>query len=476
MLPVILTATFMALFDFFVINVAAPSLEQRLHASPSALQLVLGGYAFSYASCLVTGGRLGDLFGYKRMFLSGMTAFTVASALCGLAMTPGELIAARLLQGITTAMMVPQVLALITVVFPASERSRALSWFGVVLGVGAVAGQLLGGVLLNANLFGLGWRIIFLVNVPVGMIAVVLAARQVPAAHSHRRPRLDPVGAAGFSAAIGLILVPLVLGRSDGWPPWTWVCLACGAGLVALAVGWERRLAGRGGDPVVDLSLFRNRFFCIGLGINIAFLSFFASFMLGVTILLQDGLALTPLKAGLTFGPLGMAFGLFSVLARRVAEWVGPRVITYGLAIASAGLGILLLDLYWSGAATSAARIIGPLTVIGAGSGLAFPALVGAVLARTGPALAGSAAGILTTVQQFAIAAGVAVLGGVFFAVLGSAPVRARFVFALGVLTAVDCALTVGAVVLSVILSGRPDEPAPLVPTPVTLDTRASAS
>src|SRR4051812_27617987 len=158
MLPVILSATFMALFDFFVVNVAAPSLRSDLHAGEAALELVVGGYAFSYASGLVTGGRLGDLFGYRRMFLIGVAGFTIASGLCGLAQSPGQLIAARLLQGFTAAAMVPQVLALITSVFPAAERPRAVAWFGVAIGAGSVAGQVLGGLLLDADLFGLGWR------------------------------------------------------------------------------------------------------------------------------------------------------------------------------------------------------------------------------------------------------------------------------------------------------------------------------
>ncbi|HVX42420.1 MAG TPA: MFS transporter, partial [Mycobacteriales bacterium] len=213
-LAVVLSATFMALFDFFVVNVAAPSMQRDLHASSAAIELVVGGYAFAYASGMVTGGRLGDLYGHRRLFTIGMIAFAAASALCGLAQTPEQLVGARLLQGAAGAAMVPQVLALISTMFAAEERSKALAWFGVTGGVGSVAGQVLGGMLLDANLFGLSWRPIFLVNVPVGVIAVVLALRLLPAETPARTSGLDPVGAIGISAGLGLLLVPLALGQS----------------------------------------------------------------------------------------------------------------------------------------------------------------------------------------------------------------------------------------------------------------------
>src|SRR5882757_526245 len=215
MLPVVLTAMFMAGFDIWAVNVAAPSLQRDLHVSDAALQLIVGGYAFMYASGMVTGGRLGDLLGYRRLFMIGVAAFAVASLLCGLAQSPAELVVARLLQGLTGAAMVPQVLALITATFPPQERSRALAWFGVTMGLAFVSGQILGGLLLQANVLGLGWRAIFLVNVPVGAATLIAAAIVVPHARSHRRPRLDPLGAAGVSGSVALALVPLTLGHDE---------------------------------------------------------------------------------------------------------------------------------------------------------------------------------------------------------------------------------------------------------------------
>src|SRR6266567_2963030 len=253
MLPVVLLAMFMAGFDIWVVNVAAPSLQRDLHVSDAALQLIVGGYAFMYASGMVTGGRLGDLVGYRRLFMIGVVSFAAASLLCGLAQSSTELVAARLIQGLTGAVMVPQVLALITATFPVAERSRALAWFGVTMGVGFVSGQILGGGLIQANIFGLGWRAIFLVNVPVGVLAVIVASIVVPHAQGRHRPRLDPLGAVGVSAAIALALVPLTLGRDEGWPPWTWASLAAALPVLALTVAWERHLTRRGGEPLLDL-------------------------------------------------------------------------------------------------------------------------------------------------------------------------------------------------------------------------------
>jgi EmrB/QacA subfamily drug resistance transporter len=455
MLPVILSATFMALFDFFVVNVAAPSLQSDLHAGEAALELIVGGYAFSYASGLVSGGRLGDLFGYRRMFLIGMTGFTIASALCGLAQSPGQLIAARLLQGFTAAAMVPQVLALITSVFPAAERPRAVAWFGVAIGAGSVAGQVLGGLLLDADLFGLGWRAIFLVNVPVGAVALAAAVRLLPRHRGINRPRLDPLGAAGLAAAVALALVPLALGRTSGWPLWTWLSMASSVPVLALALWWERWLTRRGGEPLLDLTLFRSRFFVAGLVINMAFMGFFASFMLGFTLFLQAGLHLKPLESGLTFGPLGIVFAVTSVAAQRLTARYGAKVITAGCVVALAGLTTLLAQLEISGTSAGAWELLPGMMVVGLGNGLSFPALIGAVLAGVQPRQAGGAAGILTTAQQFSSALGVAVLGVIFFSALGDRPARTDFVAALELVLLLGLGLILAATGLTVLLRAR---------------------
>jgi EmrB/QacA subfamily drug resistance transporter len=452
MLPVILSATFMALFDFFVVNVAAPSLEHDLNAGQAALELIVGGYAFTYASGMVSGGRLGDLFGYRRLFLAGMASFTLASLLCGLAQSPAELIAARLLQGLTGALMVPQVLALITATFPAEERPRAMSWFGVTAGVGSIAGQVLGGLLLDVDVFGLGWRVIFLINVPVGVVALVFALRLLPHHRAQRRPRLDPLGAIGISGSLALILVPLILGREEGWPVWTWVSMALALPVLIATLRGELRLARRGGEPLLDLTLFRNRSFAAGLPVNVAFMAFFASFMFVLTLLLQGGLGLSPLEAGLTFMPLGVLFSVTSILGRSLVARFGLRVMTVGASISSVGLMVLIAELQELGGDITPAWLLIPTSLVGLGNGLVLPTLIGAVLAGIQPAHGGAAAGVLTTVQQFASAAGVAVLGAVFFGGLGSHPARGDFAAATESVAFLALALVLTAAVLTVLL------------------------
>ena len=454
MLPVVLLAMFMAGFDIWVVNVAAPSLQRDLHVSDAALQLIVGGYAFMYASGMVTGGRLGDLVGYRRMFMTGVAGFAVASLLCGLAQSPAELVGARLLQGLAGAAMVPQVLALITATFPAPERSRALAWFGVTMGLAFVSGQILGGLLLQADVLGLGWRAIFLVNVPVGAAALIAAAFVVPQARGHRRPRLDPAGAAGVSASVALALVPLTLGHDEGWPAWTWVCLAACVPVFALTLAWERRLTRRGGEPLLDLPLFGDRAFAAGTAVNFALVFFFGSFMFVLTLLLQAGLDQSPLRAGLQAGPLALAFTTMSILGPRLAARLGPRPITLGAGLDVLGtIALVLTGVRYGGHLTG--WDLAPATaIIGLGQGMALPSLIGAALSRVPPERAGAAAGILTTAQQFGVASGVAIVGAVFYTRLG--PGRASSVSAMALAMAINALVVLAAAGLTLLLPRRP--------------------
>ncbi|GAA1992082.1 MFS transporter [Kitasatospora viridis] len=453
LLPVILLATFMASFDYMVVNVAAPSLAHDLHAGQAALELVVGGYGFSYAAGLITGGKLGDLFGHRRVFLLGVGAFTVASLLCGLAGSPGQLVAARLLQGLAAAAMAPQVLALITRLLPGEQRARALGWFGVALGTGGIAGQVLGGLLLQADPFGLGWRVIFLVNLPVGVGTVAAATRLLPrpvrtaepvqpqpvAARSGgrtaladppapaaavappTRPRLDLPGVLGLAASLALALVPLVLGREAGWPLWSWLSLAAAAPALAATLSWERRLARTGREPLLDLALFRGRTFSTGLLINACVLAAIGSQLFTTTLLLQAGLGLDSRAAGLEFLPLGLTTMAASLLGRRLIARFGRRVLVAGTLLSTAAAVLLALTLELSGGGVRPVELIAPLALTGFGNGLTLPALMAAVLATVAPARIGAASGVLTTTQQFAGASGVAAVGAVFFATLGTA-------------------------------------------------------
>jgi EmrB/QacA subfamily drug resistance transporter len=456
MLPVVLTAMFMAGFDIWAVNVAAPSLQRDLHVSDAALQLIVGGYAFMYASGMVTGGRLGDLFGYRRMFMIGVISFAATSLLCGLAASPAELVAARLLQGLSGAAMVPQVLALITAVFPAAERGRALAWFGVTMGIGFVSGQILGGGLIEANLFGLGWRAIFLVNVPVGVLALLTGAAVVPHAWAHRRPRLDPLGALGVSASIALALVPLTLGRDEGWPVWTPISLAASLPLLALTVAWERRLARRGGEPLLDLALFRDRAFSAGLAVNFGLVCFFGSFMFVLTLLLQSGLGQPPLRAGIEALPMALAFTTMSILSPRLTARLGARSITLGAGITTVGTAALAFTAVRYGGHLTGWDLAPATTLIGLGQGISLPSLIGAALAHVRPERAGAAAGILTTTQQFGVAVGIAVIGAIFYAVRGAGLSSGQFASGMAVAMSVDAALVAAATVTTLLLPRSP--------------------
>ncbi|GAB4583457.1 MFS transporter [Nocardia sp. IFM 10818] len=447
-LPVILSAMFMAMFDYFVVNVAASSLQHDLRASEAALELVVGGYGFAYASGLVTGGRLGDLFGHRRMFVFGMLAFVLASLLCGLAWNSWSLVGFRVLQGITAAAMIPQLLALINTMFPAHERPRAMAGFGATVGLGSVAGQVLGGVLLDLDLFGLGWRTLFLINVPIGLVAAVLAARWLPRYEQTHRPRLDLIGALGISSALALVLIPVTLGRPEGWPLWTWAAMAAALPVLLATLRYENRLLRTGGQPVLDTTLIGDRKFLAGMVISGGYLTFFAGFMLCLTLLLQNGLGMDPLAAGLTFAPLGLCFALSSFFARRIAERIGTRVILLGASISLLGMLVTSGVLAWYGPAVSAAVLIPGMMLVGAGNGMAIPSTIGAVLSSGIPGhQAGMAAGVLTSAQQFGNAIGATVLGTIFFSALGTAHSTGDFVHAMEV--AGLSALAVIAVVLA---------------------------
>ncbi|AHH15976.1 major facilitator transporter [Nocardia nova SH22a] len=449
-LPVILSAMFMAMFDWFVVNVAASSLQHDLHAGESALELIVGGYGFAFASALITGGRLGDLYGHRRLFVVGMLAFAGASLLCGLAPNAWSLVAFRILQGATAALMVPQLLALINTMFPPAERARAMAGYGATIGLGAVAGQVLGGVLLDANLFGWGWRTIFYINVPIGVAAALLAARWLP--HHEppvRRPRLDPVGALGISTALALLLVPMTLGRPAGWPLWTWLSMAAAIPVLLLTLRYENRLVRGGGEPVIDIGMVRARGFGLGLIIAGGYLTFFAGFMLCLTLTLQNGLGLSPLAAGMTFAPLGLCFAGSSLfLAPRVANRLGNRVMVAGTCTGITGLAITLAVLYGFGAQVSPWALVPGMMIVGLGNGLTIPSVIAAVLSSGVPATrAGMAAGVLTTAQQFGNAIGATVLGVIFFSALGSAHTTGGYAHAM------EAAGIAGIVVLGAVLT-----------------------
>ncbi|GAA0438847.1 MFS transporter [Streptomyces luteireticuli] len=417
-LAVLLTGVFMAVLDTFVVLVAAPAIQRDLHASDADVQLILAGYQLTYAIALITGARLGDLLGRRRMFLTGMAVFTLASAACAAAPGAGALIAARLVQGLGAAVMFPQVFSMIQVLVPAERRARALGALGAVIGAAGVAGQLLGGLLVAADLFGTSWRPVFWVNVPVGLAALVLTAARVPesrAPGSGRRPDLP--GAGVLTVALGLLVVPLVEGRERGWPWWTWLSPVAAAAAFGCFAAVERRAR----TPLLRPGLLRERPFAVGIALVLLTYSGINSSFLVLSLTVQDGLGLGTLGAGLVYVPFAAAFFAASVAAGRLARR-GHRLLVRGALLSALGHATGITAVLLAGGSLSPWHLAPGLALTGAGNGLLVTPLIGTVLSRVAPAEAGMASGVLSTGQQVGGAVGVAVVGTLYYGVLGGAP------------------------------------------------------
>jgi EmrB/QacA subfamily drug resistance transporter len=416
LLPVVLTAAFMITLDFFIVNVAIPSLQRELHAGAAAIQWVVAGFGLGVAAVLITASRLGDAFGRRRVFTVGLVLFTITSAACGLAPTAGLLVAGRVLQGISAGLMTPQVLAILRTSYSGQAQARAFSMFGLSLGIGAVSGQLIGGLLIRADVLGLDWRTCFLINVPVGAAAVALTPRVVPESRGPARAALGIPGMVIASVALVAIVLPLIQGRQAGWPAWTWPSLAGGCLLLAAFAAYQHRVAVRGGAPLIDPALFRERAVTTGLLAQLVFWTGQASFFLVLALYLQEGRGLTALASGVVFISIGAGYLLTSSTAHHLARRLGRQVIAVGAVIMAAGLALLL-----AGAESGAGVgwLVPGLLVDGLGMGMVLAPLAVTVLARVSPRHAGPASGVLSTVQQVGNALGVALLGIVFYGALG---------------------------------------------------------
>ena len=421
-LAVMLCAVFLASVDFNVVTIAIPSIQHGLGTTFSEVQLIVAGYALSFAVLLITGGRLGDLYGRKRMYTIGMAGFTLASALCGFAQSPTALVASRVLQGAFAAVMVPQALSFIQVTFAAREQSHAYAMYGMTIGFGMIAGQVVGGILVSANLFGLDWRPVFLVNLPFGLAAMTLAWWLVPESRAPAGLKLDPVGVVLVSAALALLLYPLIRGAAAGWPAWTWVSVAGAAVLLVAFASYERRKTDRDGSPLVVLSLFRHRSFVVGLGVGLSFFTVLAPFLVLLAEYLQSGLDLSPRAAGLRFLPFAIGFLTASFASARLAPRLGRRILQLGAGLMVIGLSTLIMIVRSPTLDASSLAYIAPLVIYGLGQGSIQAPLVNFILADVPPDDAGSASGVVTMLQQFSFALGVAVIGSVFAVALGSHP------------------------------------------------------
>ncbi|MCA1217266.1 MFS transporter [Streptomyces sp. 8L] len=424
-LAVVFLGEIMDLIDSSVANLAGPSIRADLGGGPMTLQWVLSAYTAAFALGLITSGRLGDLIGRRRLFLIGMAGFTIASLACGLAPGPVLLIVARVAQGLFGSVLIPQGMALVKVVFPPELLRKALMPFGPIMGLATVGGPILAGWLLHLDLFGSQWRSIFLINVPFGVIALVLGLRVLPRRGGEDPgARLDLTGVGLLTAGSALLIVPLIQGRELGWPLWTYAMMAASAVMLALFVVSERRSS----HPVIAPSLFRKRSYVVGLLIVTGFYGALSAFVLVINLLLQLGMNWTPLHTGLTLIPwaLGTAVAvLFGGGA--LAGKLGRATLRVGLSLAVIGvLALCWSTAHWGSGIT--VRTLAPsLFLTGFGAGLVFIPLFDFILGDATAEEAGTGAGMLNAVQQFANAIGVAALGTVFFAHAGHASTHSSF-------------------------------------------------
>ncbi len=415
-LAIVVAAQFMFGVDAFVVNVAIPTIAVELHASTAEIESVIAIYLIAYATLIVTGGRLGDIYGTKGVFLAGVSGFTLTSLWCGLAQSGPELIVARLAQGATAALMVPQVLATLHLLFADHARSRAFGIYGIALGLAGAAGFALGGMLVSLDLAGVGWRAVFFVNVPFGFVILAAAAKIMPSVPRRAGTRLDVPGAVVLFLGLLCLIGPLLFGHDFDWSPLVWLAMTAGVVIVAGFVKLERVVESRGGMPLIDLTLLSDKAFMRGLGA--AFFFFFAnlSFYLVMTMYMQTALRIAPVKAGLVFVPLALTFVIASRMSGVRAKHRGTLVLIEGCAIQIAGLAALALAVAFIGSPTGFMLAL-ILMIFGYGQGLVMAPLSGVVLSSVKPASAGSGSGMYGTTAQIANASGVAAIGAVFFAV-----------------------------------------------------------
>ena len=431
--------------DFFIINVSLPSIHASIGASPAQLQLVVSGYAAAYAVFLITGGRLGDLYGRRRLFLIGMAGFIATNTLCGLADTATQLVIGRVLQGVSAAMLAPQVLGSIRALFPSpAELAKALSLYGVMMGLAASIGQFAGGALVAWSPFDLGWRTVFLAKLPVGIPVMLAVWLLLPETAASRRQRLDLGGAVLVSLTLACLVLPLSEGRQQDWPAWTFVMLAAVPPLAGAFLWFESQVAARGGSPLLDLALMRIPTFRRGVLVGTLFF-FTTSFYVLFAIYEQEGYGTDPLFTGLAILPYGIGLFVGPLVTAPLAR-LRPWLLTIGMAIQVAGYGGV--------AAVIAAGFDGwPVTatvlLAGFGQGIAYPRLFNTALGDVAPHQAGVAAGVLTSALQIGAAISVAAIGSLFFALLGQGSGRDAY----GSAFVIAQAATTSALLIAMLLS-----------------------
>jgi MFS family permease len=441
---VLLAGAFLPIADFFIVNVALPTIDRTLHASGPMLELIVAGYGVAYASVLVLGGRLGDRYGRHRLFFGGLIAFILASLACGLSPTIELLIGARIVQGAAAAMLVPQVLATCHATLEGERKARALALYGATSGIAAVIGQLAGGVLVHADIAGTAWRPIFLINIPLGLAVLAAARHVVPATRSEHPVGIDLVGTLLFGATLIALLLPLTEGQDLGWPAWTWGVLALAVGLAITTFQVERRIERRGIVPLLPPSVLRLPSMWRGLALLLPFSVGFGAFMFVFALTTQDGLHYDALKGGLAILPMAVLFLCGSILSPKLIGRYGRGAMAAGGAVQAVGLALIITVMLTAWPHVSLLDLAGPLALSGAGGSMLFTGLFRVTLADVPAHHAGVGGGTLITLQQSGLALGVATLGTLFLA-LEPHGVSHAFAAAIGAQLAIVLLLILGA-------------------------------
>jgi EmrB/QacA subfamily drug resistance transporter len=414
---VLIVAALMDMLDATIVNVALPSIGRDLHASDTSLQWTVSAYMLGFAATLVIAGHLGDRYGHKRLFLAGVASFGLASLACALSQSPSELIAGRAVQGVAAAVLMPQVLATFRTLFQGKERGSVFGLYGAIGGFASAVGILAGGVLVNANLFGLHWRTIFLVNLPIAVVVLVIAGLLMPSTGDRSTTRLNPVSSLLLVGGLVAIVLPLAQGRANGWPLWGWICLA--AGLVAVIGVGVVEARSRSANPLLPVSAFRIPAFSGGLALLLLFSLGMQGFFLVFSVWLQYGQGYTPLQAGILTTGFSAGTFLTAPAADGLAQKFGRRVLALGGVLMA--VGVMAVSLNAASTHSGAWPLVPGLVIAGAGLGFLVVPLVNVVLSVVPVELAGAAGGIFSTAQQFGGALGVAVIGNIFFAEAGHA-------------------------------------------------------
>ena len=420
-LAVLLAGFFMALVDATIVNVALPSIRTSLNASESTLSWIISGYALTFGLALIPSGRIGDRIGHKWVYIVGIVLFTAASAYCGIAANDFDIIIGRVLQGLAGGIFVPAVGSFIQLLFNGKERGKAFAIMGSVIGLSSAVGQLAGGLLIQAFGEAEGWRWVFFVNLPIGILTAIFAIRLLPAgdAHADRTNRMDWLGVTLLSASLVAVLIPLIQGQQDGWHAWTWWTMAAGIGGLAIFAGWQVLFTKRGGSALVPPRLFHHASFTFGVILALVYFAAFTSIFFTLSILWQGGLGHTALESGLLTIPFAIGTAVISSQSTKWAAKIGRAVLVYGAAMVAIGLGITWYLLANVAVADLNSWMLLPgLLLAGAGNGFFLAPNVQFIVATVDNAEAGAASGVVQTVQRMGTAIGVAIIGSILFGAL----------------------------------------------------------